>query len=490
MTADATSSAPRRYIFDISGIAGHLSLHSNYSGIQRVVAMLIRHFFESLPPVEKPNMYYGIYERKTGQYKSGPLSDIVGAMQNPQNLRERLHGPITRGPAARRKIKVLAKYENSFMRFHFHKAKLDLMYLLGREGAFLRRNTTRAQWREMRRATTRPSVPHLAKVNIDQIARPGDVMVLLDSSWQWSINDVFSDLGKRGLKMRVMVYDLGPLSMPGYVVNNLAQSFALWLKRTITYADSYITISHSVREEMERFLRLSGATQPVRALPLVQSFPTGNGSVASQGPLDDILEKDAYPLFNEGLGFDDRLRALGQRPFVLCAGTIECRKNPMRLAQAWLRLVDRSEGDLPKLVFAGRMGWLVEDFKEFLRATGNLYGYIEIIDGPSDLELEFLYRNCLFLAMPSLYEGWGLPVGEALSFGKTALVSRCSSLPEVGQDLVEYCDPMSVRSIADTAWRLLETPARREALEAQIASADLRTWDDVARDLRVILAEE
>ena len=488
MTADAPSSGPRRFIFDISGIEHYLSQQKHYSGIQRVVATLIPHFFDILPEAEKAHMYYGVLDRRTGHYNCGRLRDIVDAMQDPQELRDRLHGSITRGPEARRRHRVLAKYAKSPIKFHFHKTRLDLLYLLGRENHFLRKNISRAQWIEIRRPLSASARPQLSRQRVVQVARPGDVMVLLDASWKPSLSKIFVKLAGRGLNIRVMVYDMIPICAPGYVVRSFAQTFALWLNRSTDYATSYITISHSVREELERFLRLREMSQPVRALPLVQSFPV-RYTPAAHGPLADLIGPQDYPLFSSGLEFDDRLRALAQRPYVLCAGTIECRKNPLRLAQAWLRLIERGGGDVPKLVFAGRMGWMIDDFKALMDATGNLYGYAEIIEEPSDAELRFLYLNCLFLAMPSLYEGWGLPVGEALSFGKTALVSRCSSLPEVGQDLVEYCDPTSVRSIADAAWRLIETPKRREALEARITNTHLRTWVDVAWDLRAILVE-
>ena len=85
--------------------------------------------------------------------------------------------------------------------------------------------------------------------------------------------------------------------------------------------------------------------------------------------------------------------------------------------------------------------------------------------------------------MPSIYEGWGLPVGEALSYGKTAIVADGSSLPEVGGDLVEYCDPGSVDSIAEAVRALVAAPERRLELERRISQAHLRRWRDVAEDL-------
>jgi glycosyltransferase involved in cell wall biosynthesis len=194
------------------------------------------------------------------------------------------------------------------------------------------------------------------------------------------------------------------------------------------------------------------------------------------------VNRKAYPEI-VATSLDERLQAITSYPYVLCVGTIESRKNVWRLATAWDRL-SRMEGiSLPKLVFAGRPGYMKHDLDALLAATGRIRGWVDIIETPSDAELIHLYRNCLFLAMPSLYEGWGLPVGEALSYGKTAVVSNTSSLPEVGGDLVEYCDPTSIDSIAAACLRLVTDPAHRESLEARIALTRLRSWDDVAADL-------
>ena len=110
------------------------------------------------------------------------------------------------------------------------------------------------------------------------------------------------------------------------------------------------------------------------------------------------------------------------------------------------------------------------------------------LDGPADHELAHLYRSCLFTATVSLYEGWGLPIGEGLSYGKTGVVSKAASMPEVGGDMVAYCDPASMQSIEAAVRRLLD-PDHRKALEARIAETDLRGWEDVGRDVLAALSD-
>ncbi len=73
--------------------------------------------------------------------------------------------------------------------------------------------------------------------------------------------------------------------------------------------------------------------------------------------------------------------------------------------------------------------------------TDNLGGKLMIVESPSDAELAALYDGCLFTLMPSLFEGWGLPVTESLGFGKPCMIANRTSLPEAGGDMVRSFDP-------------------------------------------------
>ena len=102
---------------------------------------------------------------------------------------------------------------------------------------------------------------------------------------------------------------------------------------------------------------------------------------------------------------------------------------------------------------------------------GGLGGWVIWLDAPTDAELDHLYRHCLFTATVSLYEGWGLPIGEGLSYGKTGVVSQTASMPEVGGDMVAYCDPASMQSVEAAVRRCLDM-SERGTLEARIAAGD------------------
>ena len=214
--------------------------------------------------------------------------------------------------------------------------------------------------------------------------------------------------------------------------------------------------------------------RPIQVIPLTQSMgrtrPQGTGK-----PLYDRARAQA--------GLDRRILNITKLPYVLVVGTMETRKNLWRLAQAWTRLAEDRDIEMPKLVLAGKKGWYIKDFMNWMKSSGNLNGWVEIVEKPSDRELAFLYENCTFTAMVSHYEGWGLPIGEGLGFGKTGVVADNSSMPEVGGDLVEYCDAESIDSIYRACRKLIADPDHRKALEARIAGTRLRTWDDVTEDI-------
>jgi len=151
-----------------------------------------------------------------------------------------------------------------------------------------------------------------------------------------------------------------------------------------------------------------------------------------------------------------------ERGYVLAVGTLEPRKNLPRLVAAYRRLPEDLQAMHP-LVIAGRVGWDAGETLEALRSLGDRAiraGFVP------DAQLAALYRRCDLFAYPSLGEGFGLPVLEAMAAGAPVLTSDRSSLPEVGGSAAAYCDPTDEASIAAAIERLLRDPARLDELRA------------------------
>jgi len=148
--------------------------------------------------------------------------------------------------------------------------------------------------------------------------------------------------------------------------------------------------------------------------------------------------------------------------FVLAVGTLEPRKNLPRLVAAYAALPPALQ-DAHPLVVVGARGWDTGPTVAALRSLGDrcaLLGHV------SDGALAELYRRCAVFCYPSLGEGFGLPVLEAMAAGAAVLTAANSSLPEVGGGAVEYADAHDVASIAAGLERLLASPARRAELGA------------------------
>ncbi len=135
----------------------------------------------------------------------------------------------------------------------------------------------------------------------------------------------------------------------------------------------------------------------------------------------------------------ERLGMLESGRFWLSVGTIEPRKNHRCLLEAYSRLRSASASAFP-LVLAGGQGWLMEAFLAEVRSVP--WGSDVILTGyVSDAELKWLYQNCFAFVYPSLFEGFGMPVLEALGLGAPVLCSNTSSLPEVAGQAAVLFDP-------------------------------------------------
>ena len=165
------------------------------------------------------------------------------------------------------------------------------------------------------------------------------------------------------------------------------------------------------------------------------------------------------------------------RPYVLSVGTQEPRKNLVRLLRAYRQVAP----DVPHaLVLAGAEGWGNDELRLELDRPGP--GTIVRTGQVSDEDLDALYRGADAFAYLSLYEGFGLPVVEAMARGIPCVVSDTSSLPEVVGDHAVHVDPTDVGEIADALARVLTEPDVADDLRRRGPErADRFTWEATAR---------
>jgi alpha-1,3-rhamnosyl/mannosyltransferase len=166
------------------------------------------------------------------------------------------------------------------------------------------------------------------------------------------------------------------------------------------------------------------------------------------------------------------------RPYVLFVGTIEPRKNLDSLLDAW-GLLDEELRAQHELVVAGPAGWAGPHTLARLRAGDRGVRYLGYVP---EHDLPGLTAGALLLAYPSLYEGFGLPIAQAMAAGVPVVTSNLSSMPEVAGDAGLLIDPRSASEIAGAIRRLLESPDLRSELSrrARLRAARFR-WEASAQ---------
>lgn len=170
---------------------------------------------------------------------------------------------------------------------------------------------------------------------------------------------------------------------------------------------------------------------------------------------------------------------LGEDSFVLAVSTIQPRKNYVRLIQAFAQL----RHPRLSLVIVGGTGWMYDSIFAEVERLG-LGGRVLFPGFADERDLPALYSAARALAYPSLYEGFGLPMLEAMRCGTPVVASTASCLPEVAGNAALLVDPLDVDAIAGALARAIEDgPARQRLISAGFARAREFTWDRAARQL-------
>jgi glycosyltransferase involved in cell wall biosynthesis len=340
--------------------------------------------------------------------------------------------------------------------------------LLIKAGIFLQARLNPAPLMEA--GLLRPPADHPSQrgVQRDITLQPSDVYVCLGTAWNrdWS-TDIAERHAARGGKVVQMIHDLVPVLRTDLHEGTVNSAFGRWLDKMARCTTQFVCVSQNTARDLAGHLQAQGHNPPIRVTPLAHEF---KGQARGARP---PLPENARPA----------LRGLDGQPFVICVGSVEGRKNGARLIDAWVQALAQTGRRDVTLVFSGRPGWLAEAFSAALARATAQGVRILVIEGCTDDDLAWLYSHALFSAYPSLYEGWGLPVGESLWFGTPCLASNATSIPEVGGDLARYYSPLDMAAMTDALVRALSQPGELEATRRAIQQAPLRAWRDHGHDL-------
>ena len=280
--------------------------------------------------------------------------------------------------------------------------------------------------------------------------------------------DVFHGMDHVGLplvgrtgKYVVTIHDVIPLILPQTFTPRHRLVVRMALARVRAKADRVIVPSHAAKRDIVQRLGLAEDLVVVTHAGCEPQFQPE----AQEASFRDLAARYGLP-----------------SRYVLAVGTLEPRKNLTTLLQAFARLRRGAKTD-PELglVLAGARGWLDEPVFQSVRSLG-LEQVVRFPGFIDDEDLPAVYRGAELFVFPSLYEGFGLPLLEAMACGVPVITSNVSSMPEVAGGAALLVDPRDVHGLAAAIAQVLRDEALRGRLrDAGIARAGQFSWETAAR---------
>lgn len=254
-------------------------------------------------------------------------------------------------------------------------------------------------------------------------------------------------------KKVITIHDLMHISHPEWFPSSTVEYFNGPLRKTAENADRIIAVSESTKTEIINYYGIDSDKITVIYNGL---YPKSTFCKQGSRPTNDKIVQGQY---------------------ILSVSAVHIYKNQVRLMEAYIRFRDKYPDIQIKLVLVGPIqnkdGFdeLINRYKEDIIYTG----YV------TDDELIWLYKNAFVFAYVSLYEGFGLPILEAMACGKSVVCSNTTSMPEVGGDAVEYCNPYEIDSIEEALGKVILDRFYRETLEEKALEQSSRfSYDKTA----------
>jgi glycosyltransferase involved in cell wall biosynthesis len=425
-----------RLIFDITDMVRFAHEDWQVTGIARVSLTLASQAFSLRPDLVR----IGYFDTITQTYR---------ALRDPTLLANtsRLRSHLKRSTGYVKQLKVW-KHRQRSVRLEYH--RLNRWLAIGAERA------KQLVWRR------RFADPQLSFVT-------GDRLIFLGGGW--GALDAFAYLSRTTAdrdttpEIVALVHDAIPLVMPSFSGTVDQRLFTHWLRQMLAADATFLFYSENSGKDLKSWCAQEGVERMSS-----RRFRLGDNLISSaDGPIRE------------------EVRRLRDTDYMLCVGSVAGRKNGANLILA-LRMLQagRNDRQMPALVLAGSTTHT--ELKHIVGGDPGFDGLIHI-NRATDTELSFLYRHCRFTVFPSLYEGWGLPIGESLWHGKACATSNCSSMPEVGGPACDYFDPRDPRDIACTLEPLIFDDRYLAERMSAIDRSKLRSWRDSAEDLIRILGE-
>lgn len=277
-------------------------------------------------------------------------------------------------------------------------------------------------------------------------------IVSVGSSWMQN-PEYASDLGefarRHDLRLSILMHDMAPYLFPHWYPVGHAQVWNENCRTLVSRCSRMIVYSQSTFNDLTDFCEEFGVMMPpVARIKLADDIGDLGGKRSDSGMA-------ATAKFSRQL-------------FILAVGRIHTRKNYGLLADVWAILQDKMGDATPHLVIVGGVSWNGGELARAISEDRRVKDRIHILTDIDDASLAELYDLCLFTVYPSLYEGWGLPVGESLAHGKICLASSASSMKEIAPDYTDLLDPLDRAAWAALIQHYAGSKMARSQREQQI----------------------
>ena len=260
----------------------------------------------------------------------------------------------------------------------------------------------------------------------------------------------------------ISVMDLSYVHYPELFKKSDLYQLRNWTSYSVKAAKRILTISNSSKDDIIKLYHVPEDR-------VIVTYPGVKQAAQINSSMEKLKEK--YTILGE---------------FILFVGTLQPRKNIVRLIEAYSKLVAQSK-KVPQLVIVGKKGWLYEDILSAPKRFGVEKGVI-FLEFVPDSDLALLYRNALCFVLPSLYEGFGLPILEAMRYGCPVVTSNVSSLPEAAGDAAVYIDPNNTEDIAQKLKLVIsDLKLREELIEKGKKQVQKFSWEKAAKETLEIL---
>jgi len=258
----------------------------------------------------------------------------------------------------------------------------------------------------------------------------------------------------------VTIHDLSYIYYPQEFLKNDLYKLRNWTKYTVKKAKKIIAVSNTTKNDLIKVYKI-----PKEKIEVIY-----NGYNRFQGIKASSFKEKKF-----------------KRPYIFYIGTLQPRKNLINLIRAFYKF----HQIYPEfeLIIAGKKGWLYQKIFEEVENLG-IEDKVFFTDYITDHQLVFLYQNAFCLVIPSFYEGFGLPILEAMQFNCPVIASFSSSLPEVGGDACLYFDPQNINDLTEKLMKLKnDLTLRKKMIKEGKKRIKLFSWKKCAEQTLKIIKE-